>query len=189
MRKKVVKSNPFISSLQVKCKWDVKVTLETGYGQVARSIPVEVDHRVSVYTEHLVSLVLSLDKGSLRLLAYICEHLRWGQDYLQLDVDKVCEALDMSRASYYRAVDMLDTKVIVKREASNSTYFINPMYIYCGKRHVDFKENIVFVNKNPLDNVFSDPVLPQVGEAVPAITEIPGTGWTRPPHVAEPTSR
>lgn len=183
MAKKQVKSNPFVSSLQIKCKWDCRITKETGYGKVYASIPVEVDHRVSLYTEHLVSLVAELDKGGFKLLAYICAHLRWGQDYLQLDPEKVCEALDMSRATYYRAVDSLTTKVIVKRETANSTYFINPMYIYCGKRHIDFKDHIVFVNNNPLDKVFGDDTLPQVGESVP-LTVIPGTGWTRPPHVS-----
>lgn len=183
MAKKQVKINPFVSSLQVKCKWDVKITKTNGYGTMYESIPVEVDHRISLYTEFLLPLVTSLDKTSLRLLAYICAHLRWGQDYLQLDPEKVCEELDISRATYYRAVDSLSTKVIVKRETANNTYFINPMYIYCGKRHVDFKDHIVFVNKNPLDKVFGDDTLPQVGESVP-LTVIPGTGWTRPPHVS-----
>lgn len=185
MRKKVTKTNPFVQSLQIKCKWDCRVTKETGYGTVYTSIPVEVDHRVSVYTEFLIPLFEELDRGGMRLLSYVCTHLRWGQDYLQLDPVKVCKSLGMARTTYYQALQSLTNKVLIKRDVSNSTYFINPMYIYCGKRHVDFKDHIVFVNKNPLDKVFGDDTLPQVGEAVPAITEIPGTEWTRAPHIIE----
>lgn len=185
MRKKTTQTNPFVQSLQIRCKWDLRKSQESGYGQVFKTIPVEVDHRVSLYTEYLIPLFDELDRGGMRLLSYVCTHLRWGQDYLQLDPVKVCKSLGMARATYYQALQSLTNKVLVKRESANNTYFINPMYIYCGKRHIDYRDNIIFVNKNPLDNVLGDEsVLPQIGGDVP-LTVIPGTGWSRPPHIPQ----
>lgn len=184
MAKKALQINPFVQSLVIRCKWDLKKTTEAGYAQVIRTVPIEVDHRVAVYTEHLVSLFSELDKGGLRLFSYVCAHLRWGQDYLQLEPLKVAEALGMARATYYAALQSLTNKVLVKRETSNNTYFINPMYIYCGKRHVDFKDHIMYVNTNPLDKVTGDKE-PTSGDSVP-VTTIPGAEWTRQPHLMEP---
>lgn len=178
MARKIQLINPFVQSLDIKCRWTIKNThSQSGFN--VTGVPLEVDHRVSVYTDGLMDLLTSMDKSTLKLFAYICAHLRWGQDYLQLDQVKVCEELGIARSTFYSAVGQLTNVLIVKRETSYSTYFINPKYIYCGKRHLDYQDRVTFINSNPLAKLFEEP-----DQQADSPVTVVGTDW--PISSAEP---
>jgi predicted DNA-binding protein (UPF0251 family) len=185
MRKKPTQSNPFVQSLVIRGRWTLNIDRkgQSEASVVATSYLVEVDKKVTVYTEHIGELFRDLDRSGMRLFAYVCEHMRYNQDYLQLDCEKVCASLQISRATYYNALQSLQNKVLVKRDSA--TYFVNPMYIFFGNRMDKYTANTVLVNKDPLKEVLNTPMT--FGEDVDqlAITGIPGTDWKRQPHVPE----
>lgn len=144
--------NPFVQSLQIKAIWRMSSRYESE-GRVVQSKPYEVEHRVHFYTEKVQPLFATLPNSAINLFMWIAAKLRYESDVIEIDPDRYCKEMEVSMRTFYDAIERLRNKVIVPRDKRAKTYYVNPAYIYRGSRTKSYPNNIVAINKDPLEKI------------------------------------
>jgi hypothetical protein len=116
---------------------------------IFKATRVETAPRVTLYTEGLLNMFLGLSPAGKDMLMYILVHLRYDQDYLELDEEKYMSDTEAGRATFYRAKVELTNRVIIPRLSRKGTYWINPMYMFRGQRMSKYPDRIKMENSHP----------------------------------------
>lgn len=160
MAKKQVETNPFVlneTGFSIPAVWvSAKMGSTKGEAVVEDSMygmyrvnPVETAPRVVMYTEGLLNMFLGLSSAGKDMLMYIVVHLQHDQDYLELDEERYMGETGSGRTTFYRARTELTNRVIIPRMSRKGTYWINPMYMFKGRRMAKYPERVKMENAHP----------------------------------------
>lgn len=95
---------------------------------------IDKDGSVKVYkTANVRALVLSLSYPGLRLFNYILLYSQNKRDTISLNNTTVKRVLDISTATYQRALKELIEKCFINKKGKNE-YWINPHFFFSGDR-------------------------------------------------------
>ena len=145
--------NPYSISLEI------NVTKQTNYLSVVnlandrkireQVILMETDEFTRLYkSAKKRDILMSLSLPSTKLFLYIQYQLESGQDYITLVIDKVCDRTNMSHVSIRKAILELGTNnILTKRMDMPHTYWLNPIFLFCGSRPNKYPDNVVVVRE------------------------------------------
>ena len=93
-------------------------------------------------------VIMNLSLPSAKLFLYIQYELEVNQDYITLVIDKVCDRTNMSHVSIRKAILELGTNnILTKRIDMSHTYWLNPIFLFCGSRPNKYPDNVVVVRE------------------------------------------
>lgn len=105
------------------------------YKKVEESYLAEQQDKTSVYHIPYIENILfkELKSSGRDLLLYIIYNIQKDDDTINLSADKLYKEMSISKSTYYTAISQLiDVGIICKK--NNSTYWVNPFYIFKGNR-------------------------------------------------------
>jgi len=164
MSKKTPETNPFVQALEINSVWKLEIEEinvgESAGGKItqAKTKIIDVDDRVSVYSAGLLGWFKDLPASAKDMFMYIGAHLGWERDIIEMDEEKYCKMMDVSRNTFFSAKTALTNRLIIPRTSRKNTYWVNPAYLFKGNRVTSYPERVVETNTNPLDNLRSTPV-------------------------------
>lgn len=93
-----------------------------------------VDSATFTKVYHDALKLFGISNSASKLLIYIISTLKQNSLYIELDTDKICQEMDVSLPTYYRAVKDLLLHQVIARTPKSYIYFINPVFIFNGDR-------------------------------------------------------
>lgn len=72
---------------------------------------------------------------------YIIFHLSYNKDKIELKPDQVGKVTGMSRTSAFRAINELIEYNIIAKARRQSTYWVNPYFLFSGNRKAYYAKN------------------------------------------------
>ena len=160
MAKKPPETNPFVQALEIKGLWKLdieEINGTEGASKItqAKSNLIDIDERISVYTNGLLNWFKDLSSCAKDMFMYIGTHLGWEKDVIEIDEDRYCEEMEVSRRTFYAARQALTNRLIIPRTSRKNTYWVNPTYLFKGDRVMVYRGNVKPTNDNPLDKLRS----------------------------------
>ena len=151
-------TNPFLHTLVIKARWTVEKKIvddvyEASEVVLASVRPVEVDTWCNIYTEHFLSVFIGMSSASKDMIFWIITHIGYETDIIEMKEDKYCEEMKVSGRTYYKARSELLNRLIIPRTSRRNTYWINPSYLFRGRRAGTFPNQIKMQNENPLNGI------------------------------------
>lgn len=129
-------ANPFIGTFKINV---VRTHVYDRDGQVLPHYDYETDNRATVYHDDQLSYKLCVEAKPVTVKLYlymIYKSLAPDRDYIIIDPNKICTRLDISRRSLYVAIAELQDYRVMTKKRGRQQYWINPRYIFRGKRSV-----------------------------------------------------
>jgi hypothetical protein len=163
MAKKAPETNPFVQIGQgfvINAVWKSEELTSSGevpgdgsgsFSTQLRVYRFERDSRVSLYTDGLLGFFPGLSTSSKDMLLYIASRIQFNSDVIELEEDKYCVTMNVSRSTFFTARKELTNRIIVPRTSRKNTYWINPGYMFKGNRMEKYPEAVRMHNTHPFD--------------------------------------
>lgn len=164
MRKSVKnnpETNPFLHTLVIEARWIVEQQVINDVYEAAELVlastkPVEVDNWCNIYTTHFLHVVIGMSAAAKDMIFWLIAHLGYETDIIEMTEDKYCNDMQVSGRTFYKARTELLNRFIIPRASRRNTYWINPTYLYRGKRAAAYPQNLHMQNENPLNRLKRD---------------------------------
>ena len=143
-------SNPFITPIvqQIQDSKNRKIVghsfqdvVDTGTGNIMKQKILVLGEQKVVDKQEYSKLYMGqiqrffgLSKSCLRLLDYIMDNIRYGEDRICLFYPDVKEKLDISKGIMYSSIRKLIEVDIIARANTKGCYYINPAVVFKGDR-------------------------------------------------------
>ena len=90
-----------------------------------------------------------LPPNACKLLYWIMRNLRYGEDNIYINPERYCQECEVSLKTFRLSLKVLCHECfLAKSQGIKFRYWINPNYIYCGKR-TSYIDNIVYPDGTP----------------------------------------
>jgi hypothetical protein len=153
MKEKQEQTNPFLTSLSIPCYYS-----SFNKGKDDKSIQKSVTFTLresspytSVYHEYLLPVMKLLTGSGPSIVFYIISKLGQSSEKIELNPIKVCEACDISYATYKRGLEQLKGLSIIVKANRKNIYWINPNLFFRGSRINAFPNNLE-IPQSPIPN-------------------------------------
>lgn len=139
-------SNPFLDGKPIKVIENVEryqqVNLKGKRREVTDYFESDYHDCTKVYLDfEIFPNLYDLSPTALKIFIYILRHLPRGQDYMELSSKKVSKEIKIGKSSFYSAISELEkVKILVNRVGRAKTYWINPHFLFKGKRPDSIRE-------------------------------------------------
>jgi len=144
-----IKINPFLSNKEFHIKLvQIYHTKYIGSGpymeEVTRKYPVEEQQKVSMYkignnTEFCTYLFKVLSQSGRNLFLYIMATIGTEKDTINLNTEKMCNEMGISRNTAAGARDDLKDNGVIVHDKGN-VWWVNPFFIFRGDRIKYYQE-------------------------------------------------
>jgi predicted transcriptional regulator len=105
------------------------------FKEVHESFLAEQQEKITVYDIPYIENILfgELRNAGRDMLLYIIYNIKKNEDDINLQIEKTCIKMKISKGTYYTAVQQLiDVGLICKKHTTS--YWINPFYLFKGNR-------------------------------------------------------
>jgi len=163
MAKKPNLPNPFAdpNRFKIKAVWRLEKMITAGTDRLkeGHSTPLqqlrvykqERGSKVLLYTEDLFTFYQNLSTSAKDMIMYIASRMRFNKDYLELEEDRYCETMNVSRSTFFSAKASINDIIILPRAKRNNTYWINPKYMFRGHRIEAYPDCVIMENTHPFE--------------------------------------
>ena len=166
MAKKHPETNPFVqngSGFTINAVWKFEELVSSGVHLVDavdgksssqyRAYKYEKDDRISLYTAGLLGFFPSLSTSSKDMIMYIASRVQYDSDIIELEEEKYCTVMNVSRSTFYSAKKEIVNRIIIPRTSRKNTYWINPSYLFRGNRMEKYPKMVKMHNDHPFDKL------------------------------------
>jgi len=165
MAKHSEETNPFVQPdvFKIRAIWKMETLVTSGTEnaqsgsktntQQLRAYKFEKSPKVLLYTDNLFSFYPQLMSAAKDMIMYIAAYVQYDCDYIELNEEKYCTLMNVSRSTFYAAKKDLTNRIIVPRMKRKNTYWINPQYLYRGSRMDKYPNSVVMENDHPFNKV------------------------------------
>lgn len=147
--------NPFLNGLKIEMlkyrntsqRTDVKKLHDNNgivldWEDVTQVNLIDRQRSCSIYRSPFADeMYFSLCNPAKAVFFYIIFHLQHNKDKIELKPDHVGKVTGMSRTSAFRAINELIDYHIIAKAKRQSTYWVNPYFIFSGNRKAYFAKN------------------------------------------------
>lgn len=157
MAKKSDSTNPFCLNMEIPGLWKLRINneewVEGGLTSTAKADLIDIGHRISTFTDGILSWFPELSSSAKDMYMYIAHKLGYETDVIEITEERYCSEMNVSRPTFYRAKHELTDRLILPRSGRRNTYWVNPGYLYRGDRRKAYGDKIVETNENPLNKL------------------------------------
>lgn len=165
MAKKAPETNPFVQSasgFKITAIWKMEKLITAGaessdsasaVSTQWRAYKFEKDDRVSLYIDGLLGFFPHLSSAAKDMMMYIAARMQYDTDIIELEEEKYCNVMNLSRSTFFSAKRELTNRIIIPRTSRRNTYWINPAYLFRGNRMEKYPDSVVMRNEHPFEKL------------------------------------
>lgn len=141
--KKTTENNPFRNALAIEVReLLVKAPARTYFTEVQASTAIYID-------DSSLKIVRELPSASKDMLFYMMRYLGVNKETIKLNTEVYCERMGVTEKTFRTARQGLVNIVLIKKKDRKDIYFINPAFLFKGRRIDAFPTSRVIVYADP----------------------------------------
>lgn len=141
--KKTIENNPFRNALAIEVK-------ELMSRMPPRAYLTEDKTPTSIHiNDSSLMIMKELPNASKDMMFYLMRHLGINKETIKLSAEVYCERMGVTEKTFRTARQGLINVILIKKKDRKDVYFINPAFIFKGKRADAFPTSVVVVHSDP----------------------------------------